>query len=210
MDSVIDLNRRYTTRQNSEYWAKRKGWEEYQKTWNHPHRDFLVRILGQLHWTSLVEVGCGSGPNLINILKNLEGKQVGGIDINPEAIAIANEAFHGGHFKVGSAEDIMMSDKSTDVVLTDAFLMYVGPSKIRTYLKELVRIARNYIVLCEYHETSWLHRQKLRVLSGRHSYNYKKLLEELYCHDVMTVKIPKFEEDNEQRFRYVIIAKVPR
>lgn len=210
MASVIDLNRRYTTKQNSEYWAKRKGWKEYQETWNHPHRNFLVHILGQMRWTSLIEVGCGSGPNLLNILKNLTGRQIGGIDINPEAIAVASEAFQFGHFKVGSAEDIMMSDNSTDVVLTDAFLIYIGPFKIRKYLKELLRIARTYVVLVEYHEKSWWRRQMLRILSGRHSYDYKKLLKDMGCYDVMSVKIPAFEEDNEQRFRHVIIARVPR
>ena len=86
--------RRYTTNQNCDYWANRKfGWREYLETADHPHRHFITNILKQMKWMSLLEIGCGSGPNLVNITKNIGGKQLGGIDINPEAINVANESF---------------------------------------------------------------------------------------------------------------------
>lgn len=203
--------RRYTTKQNKDYWAKRTyGWKEYQDTANHPHRHFISHILKQLNWVSLFEIGCGSGPNLINITKTIPGKQLGGVDINPQAIEICQKTFTGGHFKVGSAEDIMMTDKATDIILSDAFLIYVGPTKINKYLKEIARICRNNVVLVEYHHESWFRRQWIRLFSGRHVYNYKNRLTKLGYYNINLIKMPQFEADNEQDCRYLIIAQPPK
>lgn len=199
--------RRYTTNQNKEYWAKRRGWEEYLKTANHPHRHFITQVLKQFNWISLMEIGCGSGPNLVNIAANIGNKQLGGVDINFEAIEVCKRSFKGGQFRVSSGDNIMMSDQSTDVVLTDAFLIYIGPTKIEAYLKEIRRICRKMVVLCEYHHPSWWQRQHLRIFSGRHAYNYKKRLEKLGFYDVVVIKMPVFEEDNEQSYRHLILAK---
>lgn len=203
--------RRYTTKQNANYWANRKlGWREYLETADHPHRQYITHILSQLNFISLIEIGCGSGPNLASIARNLKGKQLGGVDINPEAIAVANSYFKGGQFRVGDAADMMMTDKGADIILSDAFLIYIGPFKIRKYLREMKRVGRNNIVLCEYHSTSWWKRQLLRVFSGRHSYNWKKLLRSEGFYDITLLKMPQFEEDNEQEFRYLIVARIPK
>lgn len=207
----LPFYRRYTTKQNNKYWAGRSyGWEEYFKTWDHPHRYFITNVLKQLNWISLIEIGCGSGPNIANIVKNIQGKQMGGVDINPEAIAICEKNFKGGHFRVADAKNVMMTDKSTDVVLSDMFLIYIGPLKIGKYINEMKRIARNYIVLCEYHHKSWWRRQWLRTFSGRHAYDWKKRLEKHGFFDITTIKMPQFEQDNEQSYRHLIIARVPR
>ena len=202
--------RAYTTGQNERYWrakTDREYWVNYLKTWNHPHRFIISAALNQFKWVSLFEVGCGSGPNIVNIVKHHNKKQIGGSDINKVAIEVLSSQIKGGFFKVGSGDNIMMSDKSSDVVLSDAYLIYVGPLKIKKYLKEIKRIARNHVVLVEYHSESWKDRFLLRVLSGRHSYNYKKLLERLGFYDIRVFKMPKVEKDNEEKFRHIIIAK---
>lgn len=207
----LPFYRAYSTRQNKNYWLKKDDeqyWRAYLKTWNDPHREVISAALKQFPWTSLIEVGCGSGPNVINIIKNNKGKQVAGIDINSTAIKVLQSSVKGGLFKVGSGEDIMMSDKSTDVTLTDAYLIYIGPLKIKKHLLEIKRITRNYIVLCEYYNSSLRDRWKLRILSGRHSYNYKRLLRKLGFYDIQIFKMPKVE-DNDDKFRHIIIAKVP-
>ena len=206
--------RRYTTKQNERYWANRKiNWEkDYNSTWGSPHRFAISSILRTFNWFSLIEIGCGSGANIINIIKSFPGRklQVGGFDVNKDAIEAVNKAIKGGMFRVGSGSSIFMGDKSTDVTLTDMMLVYVGPLKINNYLKEIVRITRNYIVLHEFHHKSWFQRWKLRVFSGRHSYNYDKLLDSLDCYNIIKYKMPVFEEDNDQKFRYIIVAQVPR
>src|SRR3990167_8142383 len=128
-----------STNHHKKYWRYRKiNWKNsYSSTWNHPHRALISAVLKGFNWLSLIEVGCGSGANLINIVKVFPGRQVGGVDVNPDAIAEAQKSFNGGFFKVCSGDDIMMSDDSTDAVLSDMCLIYVGPGQIEKYLNEI-------------------------------------------------------------------------
>jgi len=201
-----------TTKEHAKYWKDRKiDWnKEYLSTWNHPHRYFITSILAQLNWVSLIEVGCGAGANLVNIIKQIEGKQVGGIDINPDAIELAQNTFKGGMFKVSQLNDIILSDDSTDVVLSDMVYIYVGRWKIDEYIKEIQRITRNYVVLCEFHSESLWERFKLKWTSGYNAYNWKRLLEK---HDFVDIKVYKLPDeawpgqDPKTNLRRIIVAR---
>lgn len=206
--------RRYTTSQFKNWWVNRKiDWDkDYLSTWDHPHRSFIIAYLRSFEWTSLMEIGVGAGANLMKIIKTIKGKQLGGIDINPEAIAAANRAFNGGKFIVNSADDIMMSDKSTDVVLSDMCLIYVGPLKIDGYIREIKRITRGRVVLCEFHSTSLWKRLKLRLSSGYNAYDYKKLLAKHGFYDIQAYKIPAemYPGAKDLENRYLIAGTTPR
>jgi ubiquinone/menaquinone biosynthesis C-methylase UbiE len=204
-----------STRSWSTWWKHRKiDWKkDYLSTWNHPHRSVVVGALRLFKWLSLMEIGCGGGANLVKIIKEFPGRQIGGIDISPSAIALCQEAIHGGVFKVGSGDDVMLSDKSTDVILSDMMLIYVGPLKIRKYLLEMKRLARNYVVLCEFHSTSIRQRLLLKLTSGYNAYDYRTLLTKMGFYDILEYKLK--EEDwpggNPQKtFAYIIIARVPK
>lgn len=204
-----------STQEWSKYWAERKiDWNKaYSETWNHPHRALIIAVLKTFGWTSLFEVGCGSAPNLLAIMKHFKDKQLGGVDVNPDAIALASKTFTGGVFKVGSLDDIMMSDNSTDVVLSDMSLIYIDPKRIDKAIEEIKRIARDYVVFCEFHSEKWISRLSLRWNSGYNAYNYKRLLEKHGFYDVTVWKIP--EEawpggDPQRTFGYIIRAKVPK
>jgi ubiquinone/menaquinone biosynthesis C-methylase UbiE len=197
------------------YWVKRKkDWtKDYAETINHPHRKIIINILKNISWLSLLEIGCNSAPNLINIIKNIPGRQVGGIDVNSDAIETAKKTMPNGFFKVNSADDIMISDKSVDVILSDMALIYVSPKDIDKYIKEIKRVARNYILFCEFHSKNWYNRLVLKLNSGYNAYNYKKLLEKHGFYDIAIQKLT--EEDwpggNPQKtFAYFIIAKIPK
>lgn len=204
-----------TTKQRINWWENRQvDWKESYKTISHPHRLVLAEILRLFNWKSLIEVGCGAGVNIATFIKKLGGeKQFGGIDVNSEAIATAQANFQNGLFRVGSGEDIMMSDNSTDVVLTDMCLIYVGPRHIRKYLKEMRRIGRNRIVLCEFHSENWFKRIWLLLTWGYYSYNYYKLLNELGFYDIYSYKLAPRDWDGQEpqkSFGYVFMAKVPK
>ena len=194
------------------YWRERQiNWKTaYLDTWEHPHRLMLSDILKRLPWHSLFEVGCGPGPNLMRFVKDFPNVVVGGNDVSEDAIKLAKETFNGAHLKVGSAEDIMMSDNSTDVVLSDMTLIYVG--EIDKAIKEMRRVARNYIVLCELHSPSWFDRIRLRLSSGYYAYDYKKLLTKHGFHDITLIKIPKEVWDGKPQvpYGYIIVARVPK
>lgn len=206
-----------STSAHKRYWTTRTiDWKtQYLDTWNHPHRGMLAQVLAQFHWYSLWEVGCGPGPNLMRLFKEgFKDRQLGGSDISPEAIELARSTFIGGKFRVESVEDILLSDNATDVTLSDATLIYIDPTKIKGVLKELVRITRNRIVLCEFHSHSFWKRWLLRLKTGYNAYNYQQLLEEAGCYDIQFYKLPPEAwpgckpGDGWHDFGYIITAKV--
>lgn len=203
-----------STSKHSNFWKNRKiNWAEaYLDTWNHPHRGLVTFMLRSIPFFSLWEVGCGPGPNLLRIIKDLPGKQLGGSDVSEDAILLARETFPNGLFHVEPGNNMMMSDKSVDVVLTDMALIYVDPLQIDSYIKEIKRIAREYVLIVEFHSPNLWKRWKAR-LGGYHVYDYRKLLEKHGFYDILVQHIP--EEywpgtDNNTEFRSIILAKVPK
>lgn len=201
-----------TTSQHLKYWQDRKiDWDaHYTATWNHPHRQLIVWALQAIPWVSLWEVGCGSAPNLVRIIKEgFQGRQLGGSDVNADAIEAARKTFKGGRFHVEASDDMLLSDQAVDVMLSDAHLIYIGPFKIRKVLGEMVRITRNHIVLCEYQESSFFKRLVLWWQTGYFAHDYKKLLAELGCYDIQMVRIPEeFWGGNWSKYGYIIRCKV--
>lgn len=194
------------------YWKERKiDWnKEYLQTWNHPHRFMISSVLGQFKWLSLLEVGCGSGANIANIIKHFPGRQVGGVDVNADAIKLAQETFQGAFLKVCPADDIMMSDNSTDVVLTDMMMLYIdNPDSV---IREIKRIARGYVVFCELHNENWIQRMWIRFTDGYIIHNFKKLLEKHGFYDIMLLKQPEeaWGGEPQNSYGYIITAKVPK
>lgn len=211
--------RNYTTKQHERWWKNRKiDWrKDYLSTWNHPHRQVLRQFLERMNWMSLMEIGCGAGANLVQIATKVKNRryQLGGTDINPDAIEVANTNgyFKGGSFFVCPNDDIMMSDKSTDITLSDMNLIYTGSRNIDKTLQEMKRITRNWIVLCEFDSTDPWQRFKTFILNGYHVYDYKKLLEKNGFYDIMKYKLmPEHwpESKTQQQFAHIIMAKVPK
>lgn len=206
--------RNYTTGQHRRWWAKRKiDWKtSYLDTWDHPHRYYITAVLKRLSWRSLIEIGCGPGANLVNIVRNIPEVQVGGVDVNPEAIELAKKTFTGGLFKVNSADDIMLSDKATDVTLSDMTLIYVDPFNIGRYVKEMKRITRKYVVLCEFNSKSRWQRLKIKITTGYNAYDWKKVLEKHGFYDIVVSPLPQqaWPDVKNPNLRTIITAKVPR
>lgn len=197
----------------AKWWQERKiDWHQaYLSTATHPHRFWISKVLSEFFWISLIEIGSGPGANLVNIFRSFgPTKQLGGVDINPDAIKLAEENFKGGLFRVGNFLDIPLSDNSSDVVLTDMTLIYAGPRKIHIALEELKRVSRRYVVMFEFHSESLWDRVKLYFRSGYFAYNYKKLLEKHGYYDIILQKMPKecWDGDPQRTYAYLIKAKV--
>jgi ubiquinone/menaquinone biosynthesis C-methylase UbiE len=201
-----------TTKSQTKYWKHRKlDWKkEYFDTWNEPHRQFIMTVLGGFQWMSLMEIGVGGGANLAAITRHLKGKQIGGIDINEDAIDFCEKTFDNGMFKVCPADDIMMSDKSADVLLSDMTYIYVGPTKINNCLKELRRTARKEIVIHEYYIKNPFKRLWMYLKHGYFFYDYPKLLKKLDFYDIYVIKVPGGGDDLQRKHRYLIKAKPPQ
>jgi ubiquinone/menaquinone biosynthesis C-methylase UbiE len=170
-----------------------------------------MAILRSVPFVSLWEVGVGGGANLIRVVKEMKGKQLGGSDVYPDAVALCRETFKNGLFHVETGDNLMMSDKSVDVILSDMCLIYVDPLRIDDYLKEFKRVGRSYVVLCEFHSKSWWKRQWARFTSGYHVYDYQKRLEKLGYFNIQVQHIPERlwpGTDRNTEFRSIITARV--
>lgn len=195
-----------------------KNWREKKIDWNthywsprHPHRILILKELLRFPFRSIFEIGCGAGANLANIANVFKGVEVGGIDINPEAIKTAKiNCPYAKDLEVGMADDIFFSDKSIDVIISDATLLYVPFWKINKTIKEMARVARNGVIFCEpYREKLW---QRLYLLWKEHLYlhNYPKLLSKYGFYDIKIMKITKEQWPDSLWFTagYIISARI--
>ena len=206
----FDNGRHFFTSKKIRYWKNRDiNWQIHSlETLNHPHRKMILQVLKTFRWASIWEVGCAAGPNLVRIYNEFKGANVGGSDVNEKAIELARKTLVGAPFEVSSGDDILMSDKSCDVILTDMILCFVDPFKIKDYLLEFKRIARNRLILVELHSDKWWERLWLR-LGGTHVYNYLKLLEGLGFYDVIVYKMPDYWKGPPQnKYAHIISAKI--
>ena len=193
----------FGTAVNETYWRFRhiisgsKWAESYigEDSINHAHRQFLAdKISVYAPLKSILEIGCASGPNLYILQKKFPEAEFFGIDISRHAIEIGEEWFRKNRIKnielsEGRADDLSrFSDKSIDIILTDAILIYIGPDKISKVIGEMMRVANKAIILNERHSDASLFSSKNHWI-----YNYRKLFSEHT--DEAKINISKFPKD---------------
>ena len=201
-----------TSMDKIKWWKNRKiDWEKQYFTPSHPHRSLIIKELLRFKFQSVFEIGCGSGANLYDIyhiFKRL-GVEVGGTDINEDAI---NEAKKQLPFDkdlcVGDARDIFFSDKSLDIILSDACLMYVPSKDIDKTIKGIKRVSRNGVILCEIYTPSIWKRLYLWWKEGYWTHNYPKLLKKYGFFDIKITKITNWGDSLWDNYGYIISGKI--
>lgn len=137
------------------------------------HRDVIVAaVRRRAPIASLLEVGCGPGANLYRLGVESPAATMHGLDINGRVVDTAQARFrrmgmNNVTLAAGRGDVLPVPNRSFDVVLCDAVLMYVGPDKIDGVLRELLRVARKCVLLSEwqsregsgstYHYGHWIH-----------------------------------------------------
>ena len=122
------------------------------------HRPWLIDTLLEDHPSSLLEIGCGWGPNLQLLASQAPGAALTGVDISPASIKegrrqLVSAQIDGVSLLEGRADTLPLSaGTAVDTVFTDAALLYVGPDRIAQCVAEMFRVARRRIVLLEMHE----------------------------------------------------------
>jgi len=179
------------------YWKYRLNFEgdwkqgDYKDSVDHPHREEIIKILKSIpdiFGKSILEIGCNSGPNLIKIKNNFPMGQLAGIDISERAIKEGQRLLPEADLRVGTADKLPWSDKSFDIVLADAVLMYVGPDKIINTIGEMIRVAKDIIIIVDFHNFG---DDIFGKINGGHwSRNYIKLFEKFGL-KAKTIKITK-------------------
>lgn len=107
--------------------------------------------------TSILEIGCGPGPNLYLLSQRYPDATLRGIDIDERAVQFGNtqfarEGIHNVTLSVGKVDDLSGMKASYDIVFTDAVLLLVSKGVILDAVRNMVRLARKGIVLLEWHD----------------------------------------------------------
>lgn len=197
-----------STGKNKQYWENRRiDWTQAYFTPNHPHRDFIMKLLKPTPPRSVLEIGCGAGANLYRIKKEWPDCRICGCDISADAIKTADETFKRefseehfyrpsvAHiadidFRVGDITKIPFNGEFFDLVITDACLIYVGKDEISRAMKEIRRVGYDKFMFCEFHSESRLKRMGLRMASRYFAYNYFDLLSHYNFKYIKAIKLP--------------------
>ena len=174
----------------------------YWDSRNHSHRPFLLEKIAAFYpFNSILEIGCNCGPNLHLLAGKFPDVEIAGIDINPEAIEkgkqlFTSEGISNVSLSVGKADLLeQFPDKSFDIVLTDAVLIYIGPDKIKKVLREMLRVTRRALILLERHrfEADGKDPQGLGIYSqGLWIRDYVALLKQLVVAErIRVTKLPE-------------------
>ena len=109
-------------------------------------------------FSSLLEVGCAYGQNFHTLAPLFPHAEMVGIDADKQsiesgALLLSERGIGNVRLQVGSAEDLGdFADKSIDVVIAVACLMYVRAERIEKTVSEMLRVARQAVLLVEQHE----------------------------------------------------------
>lgn len=186
--------------------------KDYLDSADHPHRRFLIEALANLgpnNFKSLIEIGCASGPNLVNVQHYFPNVEMGGVDVSKDALATAKKYLPKAAFDVASADDLFFPNKCADVCVTDMTLIYLDPTRIHRAISEIRRCTKRFCVFVEFHSPNPIKRLLLRLFTGYHSYDYKRLLKK---HGFSEVTLRKIREDEwpggepQKTFGYFITA----
>lgn len=146
-----------------------------------------------------MEVGCNSGPNLYLLSSIYPDAKLYGVDINANAVAegkrqLQKEGIKNVFLSHGKADSLKkFTDKSCDVVFTDAVLMYIGPDKIDSLLNETIRIAKKAVIFFEWHMDSTIIKSedKYKYHYGHWIYDFRKLCGRYVVQDKIRIsKLP--------------------
>lgn len=166
---------------------------------NDPHRQFLIEKISKFYpFAKVLEIGCGYGPNFYLLAKCFTEVEFTGIDINPSLIHEGNKWLNKENIPnikllVGKADQLQQfSDKSFDVIFTDAVLIYIGPDKIKKLISQMIRVARRALVFVEWHQEKEDHEGFGIYHFGHWNRNYVNLLKQFVPENkIFLTKLPK-------------------
>lgn len=180
----------------------------------------ICSLVSSMSPSSVFEFGCNGGRNLSLLRKNLPNARLVGVDINPKNVEIGNQVFSadGLHLSVGGVEDLsLVADSAFDVVLSVSVADHIPyPEKA---LRNLLRIAKNYLVLFEPHYDRIGKADKNHELTARgllcspayrysylHDYRYE-IEKKLGAECLLDAKFPIGEKNTLDLYRLYIFSK---
>ena len=165
----------------------------------HPHRELLLEKISQKNSIeSILEIGCANGINLRIINKKIPGIILEGIDINKKALSegvniLKRKNITNIRLKHQSVKNLGSYDTGQfDVVFSYAVLMFLGSNNINQTLKEMVRISKKSVIICEQHtngnrfyDDKWVHNYDilLKNISSIQSVIFHSISDDIWSGD---------------------------
>jgi SAM-dependent methyltransferase len=129
----------------AEYWdGDRKfgyGGYRYDGRWR-PLAERLAEIYGLRAGSRVLDVGCGKGFLLYELMKAVPGLEIAGIDISSYAVEHAKEEVRGS-LRVGDAAALPYEDGVFDLVVSLGVLHNLPAPRLWEALREIGRVARD-------------------------------------------------------------------
>ena len=138
---------------------ERDVWEHYSNDSTNKRRNFYSDFVSRKLLNLIYEFGCASGPNLMNIQKNVKEKVfLVGYDINRKAIKKAkkefdlNNSFFFDNLTHSRIEEILRKRKRLffDLVIFDRVFFLFGEKEIKKHLSEYEKYYK-FVILDDFH-----------------------------------------------------------
>jgi len=134
---------------------------------------------------SALEVGCNIGRNLV-ALRGFIG-DIHAVEPNAEAVRLAraNPALEGVDIREGDAFALPYADESIDLVFTSGVLIHVAPEDLARAVREIVRVARHYVLCIEY----FSHEPQQVTYRGKEGYLFKRDFGKFYLEQYPALRV---------------------
>jgi len=140
-------------------------------------RRFVVDFVKNNNISSVLELGCNSGGNLLAISKSFPNIRLVGIDICERAIKYGKKAEKNpADLLVGSIYDLsQFDDKSFDLVFTRGVLLHINHKMVSKIISDMLRISKRFIFHLEQHGEP-----KVRSYADKVPHSFSHNFEQLY------------------------------
>lgn len=134
---------------------------------------FWMRIYGLTQCTSVFELGCNRGHNLM-ALRCCGVPMVSGIDVNEQAVSEARDQ----SLIVGVADHTIIGELSVkfDLTMSVGVLIHLAPDEVRKAMQALINASNRYVLAVEY--DAW-HEEEI-VYRGLHQALWRRPYGEMY------------------------------
>ena len=145
-----DFGKEYTDRNK---WQSDEEWDKiYSDTWGRTKLEINNKVLKDLpREIKILEVGCNYGAQLRGF-QRMGFKNLYGVELQPYAVEESKKAFSGLNIITGSGFDLPFKDSFFDLVCTNGVLIHISPNDHYSFMKEIHRCSRQYIMGWEYYD----------------------------------------------------------
>jgi pseudaminic acid biosynthesis-associated methylase len=113
--------------------------------------DFWGEQLRKLAPESVLEVGCNVGANLHWIAADSGITRVAGVDVNRQALDVAQERVPRAELREATAKQLPFEDGEFELVFTTGVLIHQPPDHLDEVMSEIVRCSSRYVLCGEYY-----------------------------------------------------------